>query len=107
MKNITTILLLAMLLANCNTATNTNDNKNDKTDKPEQNETVLNDTIPKVTGIRGIFFRSTNPQNISEWYGKHLGLVIDNYGSAFEFRNAKNPGEINYLRWSPFEEGTD
>ena len=107
MKNMTKILLLAMLFTNCNTATNTNDNKNHKTDNPEQKETVMNDTTPKVTGIGGIFFRSTNPQKISEWYGKHLGLAIDNYGSAFEFRNAKKAEEINYLRWSPFEEGTD
>jgi len=38
---------------------------------------------------------------------KNLGLEIDEYGSAFEFRNANKPDEINYLRWSPFEEGTD
>ena len=25
---------------------------------------------------------------------------MDDYGSAFEFRNANRPNEINYLRWS-------
>jgi len=107
MKNMTKILLLAMLLANCNTATNTNDNKNEKTDNPDQKETVINDTIPKVTGIGGIFFESKNPQETAEWYGKNLGLSIDNNGSPFEFRNANRPEEINYLRWSLFEEGTE
>jgi len=33
-------------------------------------------------------------------------LVIDEYGSPFEFRNANNPEEINYLQWSPFEKDT-
>ncbi len=107
MKNITKIIFLAILAASCNTTNNKNDNMNDLTDSPEQKETVINDTTPKVTGIGGIFFRSKNHQETSEWYGKNLGLAIDNYGSAFEFRNANNPNEINYLRWSPFEEGTE
>ena len=67
----------------------------------------MNDETPKVTGIGGIFFRSKNPKEMNEWYGKNLGLAIDDYGSAFEFRNANRPEEINYLRWSPFDEGTD
>lgn len=64
-------------------------------------------TEPRVTGIGGIFFYSKNPKEINEWYGKNLGLAIDEWGSPFEFRNANRPEEINYLRWSPFEETTD
>ncbi len=60
----------------------------------------------KVTGVGGIFFRCLNPDELKSWYGKHLGLAINEYGSPFEFRNAKNPDEINYLQWSPFEEST-
>jgi len=74
---------------------------------PEQTETIMNDTIPKVTGIGGIFFSTKNPKETREWYGENLGLAIDDYGSPFEFRNANRPEEINYLRWSPFEDGTD
>lgn len=62
---------------------------------------------PKVTGIGGIFFKSKTPKETNEWYGKHLGMAVDDYGSAFEFRNANRPDEINYLRWSTFEAGTD
>ncbi|MFA4864330.1 MAG: VOC family protein, partial [Bacteroidales bacterium] len=61
----------------------------------------MNDTVPKVTGIGGIFFRSKNPEETREWYGKNLGLAINEYGSSFEFRNANRPDEINYLQWSP------
>ncbi|OJW72058.1 MAG: glyoxalase [Candidatus Amoebophilus sp. 36-38] len=80
---------------------------NNKTNKPEQKTTLNNDTTPRVTGIGGIFFSSKNPKETREWYGKNLGLAIDDYGSPFEFRNANRPDEINYLRWSPFEKGSD
>ena len=107
MRNMAKILLLAMLVASCNSTTNKNNRMNDKTGTPEQKEIFINDTIPKVTGIGGIFFRSKNPKETREWYAKNLGLAIDDYGSAFEYRNANRPDEVNYLRWSPFEEGTD
>ncbi|MFC4870738.1 VOC family protein [Negadavirga shengliensis] len=75
----------------------------DKTNDGAKNESPANEATPKVTGIGGIFFFSDNPKETKEWYGKNLGLEIDDYGSAFEFRNANRPEEINYLRWSPFE----
>ena len=62
--------------------------------------------MKKVTGIGGIFFKSSDPEKIKEWYNKNLGLVIDAYGSPFEFRNAEDPQKINYLQWSPFKEDT-
>jgi len=70
-------------------------------------EQINKDSTPRVTGIGGIFFFSKNPKETNEWYGKNLGLAIDEWGSPFEFRNANRPEEINYLRWSPFDEKTD
>ena len=67
----------------------------------------MNDNKPKVTGIGGIFFKSKNPSKTKEWYGKNLGLAINDYGSTFEYRNANEPEKINYLSWSPFDEKTD
>jgi len=107
MKNLAEFLFLIVFIASCNTVTNQNDTESKKTDKPGQKETIMNDITPKVTGIGGIFFRSKNPGKTREWYGKNLGLAINDYGSSFEFRNANRPEEINYLQWSPFEEGTD
>lgn len=43
---------------------------------------------------------------MNNWYSKHLGLVTNEYGSTFEFRNADRPDERNYLAWSPFAENT-
>jgi len=65
-----------------------------------------NNMNKKVTGIGGIFFKCQNPGNMKDWYNKNLGLVTDEYGSPFEFRNANNPDEINYLQWTPFPNDT-
>ena len=67
----------------------------------------MKEKTPKVTGIGGIFFRSKDPKKTREWYGKNLGMAINEYGSSIEFRNAHRPDEINYLQWSPFDENTD
>ena len=66
----------------------------------------MSDLPPKVTGIGGVFFKSEDPAKVREWYKQNLGLAMNDWGSAFEFRNAHNPDEINYLSWSPFDEKT-
>lgn len=107
MKNHIILLLLLILAISCNSTLKQNNDKDNKTGLSVEKDIVTIDTTPKVTGIGGIFFRSKNPKETREWYGKNLGLAIDDYGSPFEFRNANRPEEINYLRWSPFEEGTE
>lgn len=74
--------------------------------KEQTVNTPVADTTPRVTGIGGIFFLAEDPDSLSEWYGNHLGLAIDPYGSPFEFRNTLRPEEINYLRWSPFPDSS-
>jgi predicted enzyme related to lactoylglutathione lyase len=68
---------------------------------------MSDNNTPKVTGIGCIFYRSKDPKGAREWYSKHLGLAVSEYGSSFEFRNANRPEEINYLQWSPFDEETN
>lgn len=65
------------------------------------------DKTPKVTGIGGIFFFSENPEKTKAWYAENLVLAVSEYGSSFEFRNANRPEEINYLQWSPFQQGSE
>jgi len=72
-----------------------------------KNTIPSNDSVPKVTGIGGIFFFSDNPKETREWYAKNLGLEVNEWGSSFEFRNANRPDEINTLQWSPFKQGSD
>ncbi len=64
------------------------------------------DTVPRVTGIGGIFFKSKNPSEIKNWYADNLGLAVDEFGAPFEFRNAHRPNEINYLNWDAFADST-
>ena len=70
-------------------------------------EPAMNGNTPKVTGIGGVFFFADNVNELKEWYGKNLGLEINEYGSSFEFRNANKPNEINYLQWSLFNKDSD
>ena len=65
-------------------------------------------TLPKVTGIGGIFFCSDNLQETKEWYAKNLGIETNDWGSSgFESRNINKPDEINSLQWKPFEKGDE
>jgi len=63
--------------------------------------------MKKVTGIGGIFFKTKDPKKISNWYGEKLGLVINPYGSVFEFRQGAAPDKKGYTIWSPFKDDTD
>ena len=59
----------------------------------------------RVTGIGGFFFKAENPKKLVDWYGKHLGLKTDDYGSTFWWKD-KN-GEDCSTQWSPFNENTN
>ncbi|MGE5456803.1 MAG: VOC family protein, partial [Methanococcaceae archaeon] len=61
----------------------------------------------KVTGIGGIFFKSDEPKKMTEWYRENLGLVTNEYGSLFEFRQSDAPEKKAYLQWSPFKKDTN
>ena len=97
------MICIAAAIAGCSSSVNTNISGNNKV---IQTGNAIVDTTPRVTGIGGIFFKSKDPKQTREWYGKNLGLAIDDYGSPFEFRNANRPEEINYLRWGVFPDTT-
>jgi predicted enzyme related to lactoylglutathione lyase len=105
MKRLLTIISLAALLAGCDSTTKKT-NKMEEQKNQTDNYDSHADTVPKVTGIGGIFFFSDNPQETKEWYTKNLGLEINEWGSSgFESRNVNRPDEINSLQWSPFKKG--
>jgi D-3-phosphoglycerate dehydrogenase len=58
----------------------------------------------RVTGIGGLFFKSKNSKELVAWYGKHLGLKTDDYGSTFWWKDSK--GNDCSTQWSPFAEDT-
>lgn len=63
-------------------------------------------TIKKVTGIGGIFFKSRDPKKLREWYQLHLGLNTNEYGAVFEWRQGGDTTKKGFTQWSPFNEKT-
>jgi predicted enzyme related to lactoylglutathione lyase len=59
--------------------------------------------MEKVTGIGGLFFRASDPEALSRWYERHLGvaLVPDNYEDSPWFQRA------GPTVFAPFPETTD
>lgn len=100
------IITIATLLAVSVSCDRKSENKTAEA-SPQEKVAAVIDTTPRVVGIGGIFFGSDNPKEVRKWYGENLGLAINEYGSPFEFRNANNPDEINYLQWSPFKTGNE
>lgn len=62
--------------------------------------------MKKVTGIGGIFFKCSDPAKMKEWYGKHLGFPVTDYGTMFKGREMDNPDKTNYTLWSPFSQSS-
>jgi predicted enzyme related to lactoylglutathione lyase len=62
---------------------------------------------PKITGIGGIFFKAQEPEKLQQWYAKHLGLILNDYGATFEMRHPKKPDKIKYIHWSLFSNDTE
>lgn len=64
--------------------------------------------MKRVTGLGGVFFKTPDPKKMKEWYGKHLGLPVDEYGASFRWidindKAAKVPA---LTAWSPFKDDT-
>ena len=56
-------------------------------------------------GLGGVFFKSDDPVKIKKWYGKHLGLPVDDYGCTFWWKD--NEGNDCSTQWSPFDKDTN
>jgi predicted enzyme related to lactoylglutathione lyase len=63
----------------------------------------------RVTGIGGLFFKAEDPGKIKEWYGKHLGFNVTEWGCSFQWKELNNPEAKApaSTAWSPFKADTD
>ena len=61
--------------------------------------------MKRVTGIGGVFFKSTDPEASKEWYKTHLGLNTDEYGCTFNWKDEN--GKDCVTQWSPFTKEDD
>jgi hypothetical protein len=57
---------------------------------------------PHVTGIGGVFFRSTDPDGLARWYSEHLGINPMSSESEEVWWQDEGP-----TVWSPFPSDTD
>ena len=63
--------------------------------------------MARVTGIGGVFLRSSDPKRLREWYAQHLGMELSDYGGvSFEWTDEVPPG-TGATAWSTFPEHTD
>jgi len=105
MNKLIIIFSIVAILASCNSI-NKMSNKMEEPKKDTTCTVSTNHTIPKVTGIGGIFFFTDSPKETKDWYHKNLGIETNDYGATFESRNINKPEEINSLQWSPFKKGS-
>jgi len=64
--------------------------------------------MKRVTGLGGVFFKAEDPKKMKDWYGKHLGLPVNEYGCTFEWidLNNKDAKEPAQTAWNPFPKDT-
>ncbi len=60
--------------------------------------------MAKVTGMGGIFFKARDPKALGEWYARHLGMSIEEWGGVRFDDDAERRG---YTVWCPFSADTD
>ena len=58
--------------------------------------------MKRVTGIGGVFFKADKPDELREWYARHLGFTTDQYGATFEWRHADQPDRKGFTQWTTF-----
>ena len=64
--------------------------------------------MKRVTGIGGIFFKSTDPAALGAWYKEHLGIDVQAWGgAAFDWKGPDNPEGTGTTAWSLFAADTD
>jgi predicted enzyme related to lactoylglutathione lyase len=64
--------------------------------------------MKRVTGLGGVFFKCNDPDEVREWYQRHLGLQPGHDGSAdFRWREVADPSRQGRTLWGPFTAGTE
>ena len=63
--------------------------------------------MKRVTGIGGLFFKCKDPKAINDWYAKHLGFPIDEWGCSFINDPKAENAKESMIQWSPFKEDTE
>jgi len=52
--------------------------------------------MARVLGVGGVFFKAADPAALGEWYGRVLGMEVQDWGAMFPYPDR------GYTVWSPF-----
>ncbi len=63
--------------------------------------------MKRVIGLGGIFFKTQDRGTVADWYKKHLGIPVEDWGAIFPWRRNDESGEETYSVWSPFKGDTN
>jgi predicted enzyme related to lactoylglutathione lyase len=55
----------------------------------------------RVQGIGGVFFRARDPEALRRWYGEHLGIDLEDFGTIF------TAAAGDQTVWAPFADETE
>jgi predicted enzyme related to lactoylglutathione lyase len=69
--------------------------------------TPSNPSTGRILGIGGIFFKSSNQDQLSSWYREKIGIDHDQYGATFKWRSMDEPAKENLTVWSIFPTSSD
>ena len=63
--------------------------------------------MKRVTGIGGIFFKARDTAMLREWYRKHLGIDVQDWGgTAFRWHQPDAPELEGVTVWTIFEQSS-
>lgn len=62
--------------------------------------------MARVLGVGGVFFKSSDPKALGDWYREWLGIPVDPEWGGFGFSPEEVP-EHGLTVWSPFRADTD
>ena len=64
--------------------------------------------MKRVTGIGGVFFKARDPAAMQEWYKKHLGIDVQDWGgTAFQWADEGDRAATGSTVWSIFKPDSD
>ena len=60
----------------------------------------------RVTGVGGVFFKSSDPSALKAWYSKHLHIHSGEHGALFKWKHAEDTDKSGFTAWSIFPDDT-
>lgn len=87
------------------------DSENNKIELWEPIDVVFTNLYSGTTNVKStvnrIVFKAKDPNALSDWYHKNLGLILSEEGSYFEYKKNDNLESIRRLLWKPVSFDSD